>query len=72
VTGFQTITLSASTLAVLGKGALAVCRFMPAPAAGSVFYRWFFDVVQDLASNNDRVGMVRVTQPPEISQENKL
>ena len=67
MTGFQTFTLSASTLALLTKAALAVCRFMPPPRAGSVFYRWCFDVVQDLASNNDRIGEVRQT-----AQEKKL
>jgi hypothetical protein len=42
---------------------LALARHMPAPIAGSVFYRWIFDTIQDLAKNNDRIGETRAAQP---------
>lgn len=40
---------------------LAAARHMPAPTQGSVFYRWIFDTVQDLAKNNDRIGEMRLS-----------
>ena len=39
--------------------ALAAARHMPEPRAGSVFYAWVFDTIQDLAKNNDRIGKRR-------------
>lgn len=54
-----TIALSASTIALIGKGGISLIRHMPAPLAGSVVYRWVFDTSQDLAGNNDRIGQVR-------------
>lgn len=51
---------AAGMTAVVG---LAAARHMPAPKAGSVFYAWVFDTVQDLAKNNDRIGERR---PPNL------
>jgi hypothetical protein len=58
-----------NALGVVGGGGvlfLAVARHMPAPLPESVYYRWFFDTVQDLAKNNDRIGEVR---PAPVSTE---
>lgn len=38
---------------------LAIARHMPAPLADSIYYAWIFDTVQDLAKNNDRIGLRR-------------
>lgn len=48
-------------IAAIVAGSIKICligiRHMPAPSgAGSVWYRWCFDVLQDAASNPDRVG----------------
>ena len=53
------VTLSASTIALLGKGFISAVRHMPAPLPNSVVYRWLFDTAQDLAGNPDRVGQIR-------------
>jgi hypothetical protein len=58
------IVLSASTIALLGKGAISLIRHAPAPGESSVFYRWIFDTAQDLAGNNDRIGQVRSISIP--------
>lgn len=56
---FPQLTLSASTIALIGKGAISAVRHMPAPKSGSLFYRWMFDTAQDLCGNNDRIGQNR-------------
>jgi len=59
------MTLDNARLLLISGGAtalyLAVARHMPAPKKDSVYYAWLFDVAQDLAKNNDRIGERRET-----------
>ena len=48
---------------------LAAARHMPAPVEGSVIYGWIFDTIQDLAKNNDRIGMRRAKTPVLITSD---
>ena len=55
--------LAAEVSAAAVPLSLALARHMPAPSEGSLYYRWIFDTIQDLAKNNDRIGETRAAQP---------
>lgn len=58
------VTLTGSALAIAGKIGLVGARHMPAPRSKSIAYRWLFQTIQDLASNNDRINEVRPDPTP--------
>lgn len=52
----------------IAVGFLAFARHIPPPFDNEPWKGAFFDTVQDLAKNNDRIGNRRISAPPHIPQ----
>jgi len=65
----QTLFVGIGGTAALGKLFLIVARSMPPlPANCGYFARWFYDAIQGLAENQDKVGKVQDPDKP-VGQE---